>query len=165
MTFGGGSATIGTLHREIIDKRNWVTQQQFDLSYALSRLTPGTNLLAFCAAIGWLSRKWYGALAVLVAASIPCSLLAVLLSVIYQSLSRHPYAMVALRGALAAAVGIVAATAWTIIRPHAKKTNTVKICAFGIGAFLLAVFFHFSPIRILLLAALIGVLLPQRRQT
>jgi Chromate transporter len=47
MTFGAGSATIATLHREIITKRGWVTQRQSDLTYALSRLTPGTNLLAF----------------------------------------------------------------------------------------------------------------------
>jgi chromate transporter len=53
MTFGGGSATITTLHREIVAKRAWVTQPQFDLSYALSRLTPGTNLLAFSTAIGF----------------------------------------------------------------------------------------------------------------
>jgi len=27
MTFGGGSATIATLHREIVTKRDWVTQR------------------------------------------------------------------------------------------------------------------------------------------
>jgi chromate transporter len=53
MTFGGGSATITTLHREIVAKHAWVTQPQFDLSYALSRLTPGTSLLAFSTAIGF----------------------------------------------------------------------------------------------------------------
>jgi chromate transport protein ChrA len=53
MTIGGGSAMIATLHREITTKRDWVTQRQFDLSYVLSRLTPGTNLLAFSTAIGW----------------------------------------------------------------------------------------------------------------
>lgn len=102
-TFGGGSATIATLHGQIVTKREWVSQQQFDLSYALSRLTPGTNLLAFSTAIGWLVRGWPGALVVLLASSIPCSVLAVLLSMVYQSLTHHPFALVALRGALAAA--------------------------------------------------------------
>ena len=94
MTFGGGSATIATLHGEIVTKHRWVTQQQFDLSYALSRLTPGTNLLAFSTAIGWLVSGWSGALVVLLASSIPCSVLAVLLTAVYQSLARHPFAMV-----------------------------------------------------------------------
>lgn len=161
-TFGGGSATIGALHGEITTKRKWVTQQQFDLSYALSRLTPGTNLLAFATAIGWLTGSWYGAVVVLVAASIPSALLAVLLSAVYQSLTDHPLAMIALRGALAAAVGIVFATAWTIVRPHFKKSSTLKIIAFAVGAFLLATSFDQSPIRILIAAALVGVVLPTR---
>jgi chromate transporter len=163
MTFGGGSATIATLHREIIGKRDWVNQQQFDLSYALSRLTPGTNLLAFSTAMGWLISGWAGALVGLFASSIPCSVLAVLLTVIYQSLTRHPVAMLALRGALAAAVGIVAATAWTLIRPHIKDANKLRIAAFAVGAFLLTAFLHITPIPILLLAGLIGAALPQAR--
>jgi chromate transporter len=56
LTLGGGSATSATIHREIVDKRHWVTQSQFTLSFALGRLTPGTNLLAFCTGIGWLIR-------------------------------------------------------------------------------------------------------------
>lgn len=164
MTFGGGSATIATLHREIVTKRDWVTQREFDLSYALSRLTPGTNLLAFSTAIGWLACGWLGALLVLLASSIPCSVLAVLLTAVYQSLARHPFAMVALRGALAAAVGIVAATAWTLIRPHVKETNKLNIGAFAVGDFLLAAVFHVTPIRILLLVAVIGAVLPPQEQ-
>jgi chromate transporter len=165
MTFGGGSATIATLYREIVTKRGWVTQRQFDLSYAVSRLTPGTNLLAFSTAIGWLVSGWSGALVVLLASSIPCSVLAVLLTAVYQSLARSPVAMVALRGALAAAVGIVAATAWTLVRPHLKEASRLKIAAFTVGAFLLAAVFHVPPIRILLLAALVGVVLPQAKRT
>lgn len=164
MTFGGGSATIATLHHEIVTKRDWVTQRQFDLSYALSRLTPGTNLLAFSTAIGWLVSGWEGAVVVLLASSLPCSLLAVLLTVVYQSLTRNPFAMMALRGALAAAVGIVAGTAWTLIRPHVKEANKLHIAAFCIGAFLLAAVFHIPPIRILLIAAVVGALLPQAKQ-
>jgi chromate transporter len=164
MTFGGGSATIATMHREIVTKRAWVTQRQFDLSYALSRLTPGTNLLAFSTAIGWLVSGWSGALVVLLASSIPCPVLAVFLTALYESWTRHPFAMVALHGALATAVGIVAATAWTLIRPHLREASKLKIAGFTVGAFLLAAVFHLSPIRVLLLAAVIGVILPQGKR-
>jgi chromate transporter len=164
-TFGGGSATIATLHGQVVMEREWVSQQQFDLSYALSRLTPGTNLLAFSTAIGWLVRGWSGALVVLLASSIPCSILAVFLTVVYESLTHHPMALIALRGALAAAVGVVAATAWTLIRPHIKTVHWLNIAVFSIGAFLLATVFHFTPIRMLLLAAVLGVALPTEKRT
>jgi hypothetical protein len=54
LTLGGGSATTAVIHGEIVTKRRWVTEEQFGLSYALGRLTPGTNLLAFCVGIGWI---------------------------------------------------------------------------------------------------------------
>jgi chromate transporter len=50
LTLGGGSATTAVIHREIVDKRQWVSNDKFTLSFALARLTPGTNLLAFCTA-------------------------------------------------------------------------------------------------------------------
>jgi chromate transporter len=56
-TFGGGSATIAVLKEQVVAKREWISEADFDLNYALSRLTPGTNLLAFCTAVGWSTRR------------------------------------------------------------------------------------------------------------
>jgi chromate transporter len=43
-TYGGGSATIATLYGDLVERRGWLKDGPFQLSYALSRLTPGTNL-------------------------------------------------------------------------------------------------------------------------
>ena len=72
LTFGGASATIAVLHREIVARRGWIDQDQFNLLVALSRLTPGTNLMAFCAGIGWMLRRCGGAVVALLAASVSC---------------------------------------------------------------------------------------------
>src|ERR1044071_5798203 len=69
-TFGGGSATIAVLRRQLVDRHAWLAPAEFDLGYALSRLTPGTTLLAFCTAAGWTARGWPGALIALLAASL-----------------------------------------------------------------------------------------------
>jgi chromate transporter len=47
-TLGGGSATSAVIHGQIVTRRHWVTDRQFALCFALGRLTPGTNVLAFC---------------------------------------------------------------------------------------------------------------------
>ena len=36
-TLGGGSATVAVMHREILEKRRWITPDQFTLSFALAR--------------------------------------------------------------------------------------------------------------------------------
>lgn len=158
-TFGGGSATIAVLRQQVVAKRSWISEPEFELSYALSRLTPGTNLLAFCTASGWTSRRWPGALVALAAASIPCSILAVVVTIFYEQLRGSTYFLAALGGALAAAVAIMVATAWVFAEPHVKaapwKAATVAACSAG-----LAVGLELTPVTILLLAALAGLLWP-----
>src|SRR5215831_572452 len=43
-TFGGGSAMIAVLRDEIVVERGWLATLDVDLSFPLSRLTPGKNL-------------------------------------------------------------------------------------------------------------------------
>lgn len=162
MTFGGGSATIAVLQQEIVTRRGWLGQSPFGLSYALSRLTPGTNLLAFCTAAGWFIRGWSGALVALAASSVPCSILAVVATYFYETWSRFRLAEIALRGALAAAVGIMFITAWVVAKPHFQKTNWLKFFVFIGGAFVLVWFFSVPPLRVLAFAALAGLLWPVR---
>lgn len=158
-TFCGGSATIAVLREQILTRRGWINEAEFDLNYALSRLTPGTNLLAFCTAAGWTTRRWQGAAVALLASSLPCSLLAVIMTMFYVELHDSALFQAALRGALAAAVAIMGSTAWVFAEPHVKvaprKAMIVVPCAvaLSLGA-------HFSPVRILLLAAVAGILWP-----
>ena len=163
-TFGGGSATIAVLKEQILAKRSWISEAEFDLNYALSRLTPGTNLLAFCTATGWTTRRWLGAVVALVASSLPCSILAVVVTAFYTELHGSTLFQAALRGALAAAVAIMVSTAWVFAEPHVKavprKALVIVPCAMA-----LALGAHLSPVKILLLAAVAGIAWPATCQT
>lgn len=160
LTFGGGSATIATLHREVVERRGWIEQHPFDLAYALSRLTPGTNLLSFSTAVGWILRGWSGAFTTLLAGSFPCAVLAVVITAFYELWSRNTTTQVALRGAIAAAVGVMVITGVTIIRPHWRSASWVRLLIFVGGSFASSFFFSIPPIRILLVAAILGCCWP-----
>ena len=49
--FGGGDPTIAILQREFY-KREWLSPEKVGIAFGLARLTPGTNVLALCAAAG-----------------------------------------------------------------------------------------------------------------
>jgi chromate transporter len=164
LTFGGGTATIAVLDREIIDQRNLVHRDQAALSFALARLTPGTNLLAYCSALGWQMRGLPGAIATLVAASLPCSLAVVLVTILYQSWIHKPLFAIAMNGAAAAAVGVMFATGWTILRPFRRTVPVYRFTLLSAGACALAIT-GLSPLSILLLAALIGCAFPGKLKT
>ena len=161
LTLGGGSATTAVLHGEIVSKRGWVSEQQFALSFALGRLTPGTNLLAFCVGIGWILRRWAGAGMALLAASVPCSLIVVAITVLFSEWQDNPYSQAAIKGAIAAAVAITVKTVWTIAHPHYSAGNRLRVLLIGATAFALHVVLGISPIYVLLIAALLGCLLPE----
>jgi chromate transporter len=161
LTLGGGSATTAVLHSEIVDKRQWVSEAQFALSFALGRLTPGTNLLAFCVAVGWILRGWAGALVSLLAASIPCSLVVIAITVLFSEWQDNPFAQAAIKGATAAAVAITVKTVWTITHPHYRKGNRLRVAIIGLTAFILHMAAGLSPINVLLIAAAVGCLLPE----
>jgi chromate transporter len=160
-TFGGGTATTVVIDREIVERHQLVSPDTARLSYALARLTPGTNVLAYCTGIGWKTRGLPGAVVALIGSSVPCSLFAVLVTVLYEVLVKKPAVAVAMHGAIAAAIAVMFATGWTIIRPLRREVKTAQIVLFSLAAFALSMI-GVSPIQVLVGAALVGCLLPQK---
>jgi chromate transporter len=152
LTFGGGSATVAVLREQLVTRRRW-----------MSRLTPGTNLLAFCTAAGWTARRGPGALVALLASSLPCSILAVIVSHFYEVWQRNPIVLAALHGAMAAAVAIMFSTAWTFAQAPIKAAP-LRAAVIVPGALALSWQPTLSPVRILLLAALVGLAWPVREE-
>ncbi len=159
-TLGGGSATVAVLHRELVDKQKWVDNERFSLCFALARLTPGTNLLAFCTGIGWLLRRASGAAVALLAASIPCSIMVAVATSVFSHWQNNPWAQAAIHGAIAAAVAITVKTCWTIAHPHFKPGSRVRVTLIAVTAFALYVWACLPAIEVLLIAAAVGALLP-----
>jgi len=159
-TLGGGSATTAVLHQELVKKRHWVDDDRFVLSFALARLTPGTNVLAFCTGVGWLLRRLPGAVVALLAASIPCSAIVVALTALLSNWHDNALARAAIHGAVAAAVAITAKTGWTIAEPHFRSGARWRVIVIGAAAFGLHGVLGIPAIEVLLLAGVVGAILP-----
>ncbi|WP_394824860.1 chromate transporter [Pendulispora albinea] len=159
LTFGGGSTTIAVLQHQIVTRRKWISDLDFQFAYALSRVTPGTSLLAFCTAIGWLTRRWTGAVVALGAASVPCSVIVLATTYFYEAWHHNEAVRAGLSGALAAAVAVMVNTAWVIAAPHLRAAP-VKGLIIAPAAMALVELHSFSPFEVLLLAGGAGALWP-----
>jgi chromate transporter len=162
-TLGGGSATTGVIHHELVERHHWLDEERFMLSFALARVTPGTNVLAFCTGVGWMLQRLPGAALALLAASIPSSLIAVALTILLANASKNRIAAAAIQGAVAAAVAITAKTGWTIVHPHFKPGARWRVIVIGGSAFALHATWGLSAIEVLLLAGVVGAVLPVQR--
>src|SRR4051812_47757529 len=87
-TVGGGIAAMELLRRTFA-ARGWMDLPTHSLVVAVSRLTPGTNILAYCTAAGWRLRGWRGSATGLAAASVPSSLIIFALSAALSRLVRY----------------------------------------------------------------------------
>lgn len=157
LTFGGGDPTMAAFQYELVARRQLLSPQRYGLIYGLARVTPGTNLLAFCAGIGYELFGFRGALAAVAAVTLPTAVLVVLFTFAYETWSSNPLAMAAIGGMLAAAVGMMAAAAWGLSRPHWKPGGRLRTVALTGAALLLSRFAGLSPVPILLLGALAGL--------
>jgi chromate transporter len=160
-TVGGAGATIGVLQQEVLVKRAWINHNQFNLCYGVASLAPGTNLLAFCTGIGWLVRGWAGAVVALIAASLPCSVIAVGITILFEVWTKNTLMRAAMRGALASAVGIIFYTCWQLLGPSIRRSNVLRIVLIAVVSVVLQSVFSVPPVWVILLAALAGAVWPK----
>lgn len=158
LTFGGGEPTIAALQRELVSAREWLTPEQYALAYSLARITPGTNVLAFCAGIAWSMLGWRGALACVVAGTLPSAAIVVLLTRVLGASAHHPFAATILIAVLSAAVGLMLASAWLLVRPQLTGALWPRAVLVVAGSFLASWKLGLSPIVVLALGALVGFL-------
>jgi chromate transporter len=152
-TFGGGDPTMAMLQRELIG-RKWITREDFALAYSLARVTPGTNVLAFCAATGARILGLAGAFAAVLAVTLPSAIFAVLLTRGFETWRTHPWAIAAIGGTVAAVSGMMWASVWSLVKPYIG----LRALLLTGGAFLAAWKFHVTPVPVILVAALTGYL-------
>jgi chromate transporter len=155
-TFGGGDPTIAVLQREF-HRRGWLTHERFTLAYGLARVTPGTNLLAFCAGAAWFMLGLTGAIAAVLAVTIPSSVLVIWLTHVCEAGRANRWAYAAIAGTVAAAVGMMVAAALKLVQLQITKSNWPVAGAIVLAAFVLSRTFALSPLQIIGLAAVAGV--------
>jgi chromate transporter len=159
-TVGGGIAAMELLRRNFI-ARGWMDDHANAIVVAVSRLTPGTNILAYCTAAGWVLRGWRGSAAALAAPSVPSALIIYALSAVVVRLIQYRGVRAVLAVGMLVAAALIFSTAWALLRPFIRSGRRVRVFAFIGGTLALSVI-GLTPVRVLLLSAAAGALVPTR---
>lgn len=162
-TVGGGFAAIELMRRAFTES-GWLDDARHGLLVAVSRFTPGTNLLAYCAGVGWLTHGALGALVALLASSVPGAMVVALLSSVVERLLDVPIVRATLAVLTMVAAYLIASSAWALVRPSLggpRRAWAVAIVLLALGA----QWAGMPPVRVLLLAAVLGACTPTREPT
>lgn len=155
-TFGGGNPTTAALQRELVDKEKWLSEEDFALCYALARVTPGTNLYAFCTASACRMVGWQKALIVLILASAPACLLTWTLTAGFDQVSKNVWVAAGIAGALASSTGVLVASFWLLVKPALTKGNRLRATVIVAISIVLSLAAKLSPIPVMLIAGIAG---------
>ena len=158
-TFGGGPPIMAALQREFVEREKWLSQEDYALAFSLARVTPGTNVIAFCTATGWQILGIQGALAGAFAETVPSALLAVLMTQGYESWRTNAVVMAGVGATIAAVVGMMWSAVWGLVAPHWGGVQaSIRAVVITGGAFLALWKLGMSPLPIIGIAALAGLL-------
>jgi chromate transporter len=146
--FGG---VLAIVQREMVEKKRWLTREEFVEDWAVAQILPGPNVVNLSLMIGDRYFGLRGALMAL-AGMLTFPLMIVLaLAAIFTGMADSPAVAGALRGMGAVAGGLIAATGLKLIT--ALKTNVMGRLACGILAvitFVAIALFHIALIWVLL---------------
>ncbi len=153
-TFGGGLASMELLRRTFIANGSMNEADNAGL-VAVSRLTPGTNVLAYCVGLGWALHRGWGALLALVASALPA---AVVVCVLAAALVRiHEYTLVRILLAVGVLIAtlLVFASAFSLLRPYVRRPALKRAAIVAVVAVVM-IAAGVTPVRILLASAILG---------
>lgn len=119
--FGGPVALVGYMHRDLVERRRWVSEETYKLALALAQIMPGP-LAAQCAiALGYFQAGLAGATLVGLAFVLPSFMMVVALSWLYVQFGGLWWMQAAFYGIGAAVIGIIAIAAYKLARSTNKR--------------------------------------------
>lgn len=114
--FGGPIALVGYMEREIVERRNWVTRQEFSDGLAFSQLAPGPLAAQLAIYLGWLCLGVRGATVVGIVFIAPSFLMVLGLAAAYLRLGGMAWLQGAFYGVGAAVIAIIARSSIKLAR-------------------------------------------------
>ena len=162
-TVGGGLVSIELLRRRFTT-RGWMDAGDHAVFIAISRFTPGTVVLAYVVMLGWRFHRWLGALLALVVASVPASLIVFSLSATLARIDRYAVVRVLLAVGILVASLLVLSSAWHLLRPYLPKPSRLRTFIVA-GIAIVLVVLGATPVRVLLVAAIVSSVLPLPEST
>jgi chromate transporter len=127
--FGG---VLAIVQRELVEKKRWMTREEFIEDWAVAQIMPGPNVVNLSLMVGGRYFGLKGAMAALAGMLTVPLVLVLVLAVLYAQFAGHPGVAGALRGMGAVAAGLIAATGLKLF--GALKTNVLglRLCM-GLG--------------------------------
>lgn len=112
--FGGPVALAGSMRRDLVDERGWITEADYKEGLALAQLMPGPLAAQLAMYLGYVHFRVLGATLVGIVFVMPSFLMVVALGWAYVRFGGLAWMQAVFYGVAAAVIGIIAMSAWKL---------------------------------------------------
>lgn len=116
LTFGGGYAMIPVIQHEIINKKRWISADEFIELLAIAQTSPGPISLNTGVFVGYKLRGVPGAIVATLGTVLPSFIIILLIAAFFADYARYPLVESAFRGMRPAVVALIAAPVWNMLK-------------------------------------------------
>jgi chromate transporter len=134
--FGG---VLAVVQRELVEKKRWLTREEFIEEWAVAQIMPGPNVVNLSMMIGGRYFGLPGAMAALAGMLAVPLVVVLLLALVYAHFGSHPGVAGALRGMAAVAAGLIAATGLKLYPALRNNAIGTRLCIAIVAVCFLAI--------------------------
>ncbi|MEG1634637.1 MAG: chromate transporter [Rikenellaceae bacterium] len=150
-TFGGGYAMILIMEREICQRRQWVTKDEFLNYLSLSQASPGPMAVNIAILIGYHRHGWKGGLCGFLGSVLPSFIILLTVAIFFRSIYTQPSVVKVFKGLRPAVVALILYPVFAF----AKNVNRWEYPIIAaVGA---VIYFGLSPIYIIMGCVVFGL--------
>lgn len=155
-TFGGGYAMLPILQREIVEKRQWATEEELMDYYAIGQCTPGIIAVNTATFIGEKRKGVPGAIAASLGVVFPSVVIITVIAAFVRNFQHIEAVQWAFDGIRAAVVALIVSA---VLKLGKKSVVDVATAAIFLVVAVLSVLTNLSPAVFVVAAGLCGLLL------
>src|SRR6266545_7805040 len=155
---GGPVAQITMMFNQMVERRQWLSQDRFVKIMAFTHMLPGPEALQLAIYVGYLKRGILGGILAGLTFIIPGAIVMIILSSLYVTYGNLPQVNNVLYILKPAVLGIIAAG---IIKLGQAAIKNVWLAVILIGAIVAMYFFKIDFLIILLIAGLVNLLMTE----
>lgn len=149
LSFGGPTGQIGLMHRELVERRRWISDRRFLHALNYCMLLPGPEAQQLAIYVGWLLHRALGGIVAGLLFVLPGALLMGLVSYVYIAFGEVPLIQAIFDGLKPAVIAIVAAA---MLRIGQKVLKHPALWLIALAAFV-SIFFLNLPFPLIILGA------------
>jgi chromate transporter len=129
--FGGPVALVSYMHRDLVEKRKWISDEEYKEGLALAQLAPGPLAAQLGIYLGFVHYGVLGATLAGVAFVLPSFLMVVAIGIAYKMFGGLPWMQAVFYGVGAAVIGIIAMSSYKLTAKSVSKFNINAIKKIG----------------------------------